>query len=89
LDSLDNIFAHLWLGRGCALMDEPPLLDAFCRFFLSLSPRRIILTHLNELGRDANDFWDESHVQIVDSRFREISENILVTHLVMGESILL
>ena len=87
LDSLDNIFAHLWLGRGCALMDEPPLLDAFCRFFLNLSPRHLILTHLNEFGRDADDFWDESHVQIVASRVREISENILMTHVVMGESI--
>jgi hypothetical protein len=89
LDSLDNIFAHLWLGRGCALMNEPPLLDAFCRFFLNLSPRQLILTHLHELGRGADDFWDEFHVQIVDSRFREMSENILVTHVVMGESILL
>jgi hypothetical protein len=89
LDSVDDIFAHLWLGRGCALMDEPPLLDAFCRFFLDLSPKRLILTHLNELGRDANDFWDESHVQIVGSLIHAMSEHIGVTHVVMGESILL
>ena len=31
-ESVDGLFAHLWLGRGCALLDEPPLLDAFCRF---------------------------------------------------------
>jgi hypothetical protein len=89
LGSIDSIFAHLWLGRGCALMDEPPVLDAFCRFLLSLNPRHLILTHLHELGRDANDFWDESHVQIVNSRLREMSKNILATHVVMGESILL
>lgn len=88
-DSTDNIFAHLWLGRRCALMDESPLLGAFCRFFHSLSPRQLTLTHLNELGRDADDFWDESHVQIVGSRFRAMSENILVTYAVMGQSILL
>jgi beta-lactamase family protein len=89
LGSIDGIFAHLWLGRGCALMDEPPLLNAFCRFFMSLSPGHLILTHLHELGRDADDFWDESHVQTVNSRFREMSENISATHAVMGESILL
>ena len=65
---VDGLFAHLWLGRGCALMDEPPLLDAFCQFCLDLQPRRIILTHLNEFGRDADDFWDEEHAEKLCSK---------------------
>ena len=85
--SLDFVFAHLWLGRGSAVLEAPPLLDAFCRFFVDLNPSRLVLTHLNEFGRDANDFWDENHVEIVCSKFRELSEEIQITQLSMGESI--
>ena len=86
---VDVIFAHIWLGRGAALMDDPPLLDAFCRFFLDLSPHRLILTHLNEFGRDANDHWDESHAQYVSSKFEQIDPGIPVIPAFMGDSILL
>jgi hypothetical protein len=89
VNSVDVVFAHLWLGRSSALMDEPPLLDAFCRFFLDLQPRRLILTHLHEWGRDANDFWDESHVELVCSRFRSLAANVQVTHAQIGDSITL
>ena len=55
-DEVDVLFAHVWLGRRSALLDEPPLLDDFCRFCLDLKPHQLILTHLNEFGRDASDF---------------------------------
>lgn len=87
--SVDHLFAHLWLGRGCALMEEPPLLDAFCKFCLDLRPRKITLTHLNELGRDANDFWDVRHTQSVCQRFSQVVVNLPVAQLLMGNSILL
>jgi L-ascorbate metabolism protein UlaG (beta-lactamase superfamily) len=89
LDSADILFAHLWLGRGSALCNEPPLLDAFCRFFLNVKPRRIVLTHLHEFGRDANDFWDESHVEAVRSKFQELSVDTQVSSTFMGGSVLL
>lgn len=89
LEPADILFAHLWLGRGSALMEEPPLLDAFCRFFLDLNPRRLILTHLNEFGRDANDLWDDSHVQRVSSKFNELNPLISVASAYTGEHILL
>jgi len=89
LDPVDVLFAHLWLGRGSALMDEPPLLDAFCRFFLDLRPHRLILTHLTEFGRDANDFWDDSHAWCVSSRFKQIDPDISVVPAFLGENILL
>jgi L-ascorbate metabolism protein UlaG (beta-lactamase superfamily) len=85
----DIVFAHLWLGRGAALTDEPPLLDSFCRFFWDLKPRRLILTHLHEFGRDANDFWDDNHAEMARSKFQHLSEEMQVTQLSMGESILL
>lgn len=86
---VDQLFAHLWLGRGCGLMGEPPLLDAFCQFCLDLKPHRIALTHLNEFGREADDLWDETHAQKVCSKFREMSANLSVVSLGMGSSVVL
>lgn len=87
--SVDILFAHLWLGRRSALMEEPPLTEAFCQFCCDLKPQRIILTHLHELARRADDFWDDSHVQKVRSWFQTRSSPIVVGHVCMGESILL
>lgn len=64
-EAVDGIFAHLWLGRGKALEVEPPLMEEFCQFFASLQPKQIVVTHLEELGRDADDFWDMRHYQKV------------------------
>jgi len=86
---VDVVFAHLWLGRGCALMEEPPLLDTFCKFCLDLKPQSIALTHLHEFGRAAHDYWDETHVQSVCSKLRQMSVNLPVAHLIMGNSVLL
>ncbi|HLO14475.1 MAG TPA: MBL fold metallo-hydrolase [Anaerolineales bacterium] len=86
---IDHLFAHLWLGRGCALLEKPPLMDAFCQFCLDLKPRRIALAHLNEFGRDADDLWDESHAQKIRQKFQAISSEVSVKTARMGESILL
>jgi hypothetical protein len=86
---VDLLFAHLWLGQGCALMEEPPLTDAFCKFCLDLKPRKIALTHLNEFGRDANDLWDESHAEKICFRLQRFAANTPVIALQMGESVLL
>jgi hypothetical protein len=71
------------------LLEEPPLADAFRQFCLDLHPRRIVLTHLNEFGRDANDYWDEDHAQKMCSKIREMSSVVYVDPARMGESILL
>ena len=86
---LDGVFAHLWLGRGCALMDEPPLLDPFCKFFAKLQPGHIVLTHLMEFRRTANDFWDVAHAQMVTAYLQERFGPIKVTHSVIGQKALL
>ena len=83
---VDVLFAHLWLGRGCALESSPPLLEAFCRFCLDQQPRRIVLTHLREFGRDARDFWDETHLPLVLSGFQELSSGTPVRPALTGES---
>jgi hypothetical protein len=87
--AVDVAFAHLWLGRGSALEDRPPLLEPFCRFHLKTGTRQIILTHLRELGRDACDYWDDEHVKLVHRKFRELSADVAVSHLLMGENALL
>ena len=84
---VDVLFAHLWLGRGSALLEPPPLLDAFCRFCVDLHPAKIILTHMEEWGRDAHDFWDGSHVQQVLDQFQRQSPAIQVTPAYFGESL--
>ncbi len=88
-EHLDGIFAHLWLGRGCALQDAPLLEDAFCRFCHDLKPQNIVLTHLREFGRDPDDYWDEEHAKKVYSKIQDFPGGTFATHALMGESILL
>jgi hypothetical protein len=87
--SVDGIFAHLWLGRGCALLDAPPLLDQFCCFFSELQPRRIVLTHLMEFGRAAEDSWDISHAHMTMSHFQEHFSHIEISHAFIGQKVIL
>ncbi len=81
---LDGVFAHLWLGKACALDDPPPLIESFCNFFYTLQPTRIIVTHLEESGRKADDFWTEDHYQLVKQQFNALDPEIVVTSLMMG-----
>jgi len=85
--SVDGLFAHLWLGRGCALLEDPPLLDEFCRFCVDLLPKRVILTHLDEFGRDANDFWESGHIQKVSAWFQKNASKISLDSACLGKCI--
>lgn len=85
-ERVDVVFAHLWLGRAAALLDSPPLLEDYCRFQLALQPKRIILTHLHEVGRDSVEYWDERHVNLVIERLRAIQGEVQVTAACSGQS---
>ncbi len=87
--AVDGLFAHLWLGRSCALHSEPPLSDAFCRFCLELSPRRILLTHLCEFGRDANDYWDGHHAQNIIRQLQATDSRVQVAVAQIGDRVAL
>ena len=58
------LFAHVFLGRSAAFSARPPLLDAFARFCVALQPKRVLLTHLYEVSREAADCWGEAHAQM-------------------------
>jgi L-ascorbate metabolism protein UlaG (beta-lactamase superfamily) len=84
---VDLLFAHLWLGHGAALKESEQELDAFCQFCADLHPGEVILTHLEEFGRDANDFIDEEHAKKVIKLFASKYQNIRSSSLRMGEKV--
>ena len=86
---LDGAFAHLWLGRGGALLDQPPLLEAFCAFYAGLPARRLVVAHLHELGRQAEDTWNEEHYLQAAARLRQLAPGRPVQAARMGESLVL
>ena len=59
------VFAHVFLGRSAAIVCDPPLLEEFVDFYLSCRPKKIVLSHLYELGRGPEDCWLSSHAQAV------------------------
>lgn len=86
-DRVNGVFAHLWLGKACALLPEPPFLTEFCQFFTSFTPQRVVITHLNEYGRDETELWTESHFEIVKQRFTEITPQINIEKALMGSKV--
>ncbi len=86
-ESVDILFAHLWLGRGLALKDQPELRQAFCQFCADFHPGRVVITHLHEFGRDANDFLDEEHITRVVQIFRVDYPHLKTSPAYMGERI--
>ena len=87
LGSLDGIFAHLWLGKKCALQQNPALLEEFCSFFIKPAPGRLVVTHMHELARKPDDFWDTSHFSQVFAKCQELNPEVMVTAAMMGMSV--
>ena len=70
------VFAHVFLGRSSAAVCDPPLLEEFVDFYLSCHPKKIVLSHLYELGRDPENCWLSSHAQAVAKAFRTADSNV-------------
>ena len=87
IGAVDVAFVHLWLGRASALLENPPLLESFCRFCQGLYSRRIIITHLQEFGREAHEFWDDGHFQQVKQCLHRNAPGILVESAGMGDCV--
>ncbi len=86
---VDGVFAHLWLGKGAAFQSHPSLLEPFCRFCLALQPRHIFLTHLEEWGRPASDFWEAGHAVKVIAYFKKHAPLLPIQVAYTGERIIL
>lgn len=84
---VDVLFAHIWLGRAAANSPVPPLVDEFCRFYLALQPQRIVLTHLEEWGRPARDFWDVQHARLIIDSFHERAPDLPVEVARLGDRV--
>ena len=84
---VDVVFAHVWLGKACAALEIPPLLEEFCAYFLACRPQRIVLTHLDELGRDEKDLWDERHAALISATLRNHQYQGVVESACYGERI--
>ena len=89
LGPVDVLFANLWLGRGEALAPHPPLLEAFVDFCLALQPKRIVLLHLWEVGRSADDLWTRRHARAVREHLTDRAPGIRVDVPAVGGSIAL
>jgi hypothetical protein len=84
---LNGIFAHLWLGKGRALENQPPLLDEFCDFFTHFDTDRVVVTHLYEFGRDEKDLWNENHYLQVKAGLLKRKPTLKVEEALMGARI--
>ena len=70
------VFAHVFLGRSAAAACDPPLLNAFVDFYLSCRPKKIVLSHLYELGREAEDCWLTSHAELAAEAFASADNEV-------------
>jgi len=86
---VDLLFAHLWLGRGCARLADPPLLDAFREFLRACRPRAVVLTHLYEFSRNAEDLWDCRHVELVRARWAALAPGVSLRVPRLGQGVAL
>lgn len=84
---LDGVVAHLWLGKAQAMVAVPPLLDAFCDFYTRFDTVRLVITHLNEFGRDEHDLWGERHYDLVRTEILRRKSSLRVEKMMMGDMI--
>ena len=68
-------------------MEEPPLLEDFCQFCVNLHARRMVVTHLEELGRGIEDYWDREHYAKAAARIRLLMPEMEISSARLGESI--
>jgi len=83
---LDGLVAHIWLGRSQALQEQPALMDDFCRYCLAPRAERVVITHLQEVGRRLEEFWDVHHYEMVKKHLQELNPLQPVEAALMGDS---
>lgn len=84
---LDVVVAHLWLGKAHALDEFPPLLAEFSDFFTRFETERLIITHLNEFGRDETELWRKEHFDLVRLEILRRCPGMRVEKALMGDQV--
>ncbi len=84
---IDVLFAHLWLGRKSALFENPPFVREFCQFCADLEPKKVILAHLDEYGRPADNLWDDHHAELVITQFSQTAPGVPMDLFHTGERV--
>ena len=88
-DSVDWLFAHVWLGSNQALSFPPLLLNAFSYFILDFKPRSVHLGHLHEVMRDPENYWSHIHAGMVIDQINIKDPKVRVVASRRGEGELL
>ena len=86
VSDVTGLIAHLWLGRSQAMQAKPALVEEFCRYCLATQPGRIIITHLQEVGRRLEEYLDMLHYDMVRERLQELAPDQPVQVALMGDS---
>lgn len=86
IGKLDGLISHVFLGRMKSIVDTPPLGDEFCGYFSGFDTRRIVLTHLYEIGREMKDIWTKERVIQILNEFKEVSPEISLSFACSGDS---
>ncbi len=87
--AVDGVVAHLWLGKGRARDEDFSSILDFCRFFQAFAPNQVIITHMEDLGRDESDFWDMRHFKLIFQKWRGISPNLKIFPALTGQRFVL
>jgi L-ascorbate metabolism protein UlaG (beta-lactamase superfamily) len=82
---LDAAVAHIWLGKAHALDECPPLLNDFCEFFTWFQTERLIITHMNEFGRNETELWRKEHYELAKSEILRRRPGMRVEKALMGD----
>jgi L-ascorbate metabolism protein UlaG (beta-lactamase superfamily) len=63
---VDVLFAHVWLGADNALnFPCDKYLSDYCKFMTATGAKKILLTHLYEVGRTVDNMWTYSHAGLL------------------------
>lgn len=84
---VDAVVGHLWLGKGHAKDEHPPMLGDFCDFFTRFETERLIITHMYEYGRNETELWREEHYELVRSVINRLRPGMRVEKALMGDKI--
>ncbi len=87
LPRVSGVFAHCWLGKASATQFPPPLLDEFCAFYAATHAEKMIVTHLEELGRKPEDYWSEAHFEVVQSKMNQMAPDMKIQMAKCGQRV--